>query len=110
MLDRVQSAQVTLASINVGQRQWRIAGFVNDNLQDASQPDLNVGLRYEFDEPWFEHDNKTGNVDIATGQVIYAGDIPFGRSGWLGTLQQQSLLPVQFPADHAAPRICLSIH
>jgi hypothetical protein len=78
VLDRVQSAQVTLSSINVGQRQWRLAGFVNDDYKMRPNLTFNIGLRYEFDEPWFEHDNKTGNVDIATGQVIYAGEIPFG--------------------------------
>jgi hypothetical protein len=33
VLDRVQSAGATLSSINVGQRQWRIAGFAQDNFK-----------------------------------------------------------------------------
>jgi len=109
VLDRVQSAQVTLSSINVGQRQWRLAGFVNDDYKMRPNLTFNIGLRYEFDEPWFEHDNKTGNVDIATGQVIYAGEIPSALRQARASAPTR-LLPAEFPADHAAPRICVSIH
>ena len=39
---------------------------------------FNIGLRYEYDEPWIEQHNKTGTIDLATGQVLYAGSIPTG--------------------------------
>ncbi len=78
VLDRVQQAQITLASVNVGQRQWRAAGFVSDDLKATPRLTLNFGVRYEFDQPWIEENNKTGNIDIATGQVLYAGAVPVG--------------------------------
>ena len=78
LLDRVSSAAVTLGSVNVGQRQWRVAGFVADDFKATQNLTLNFGVRYEFDQPWIESNNKTGNVDIATGQVIYAGKVPVG--------------------------------
>ena len=78
LLDRVSTAAATLSSVNVGQRQWRIAGFFGDDYKATPRLTLNAGLRYEFDQPWIESNNKTGNIDIATGQVIYASKIPAG--------------------------------
>lgn len=78
LLDRVSGASATLASVNVGQRQWRAAGYVSDDYKASGKLTLNAGLRYEYDQPWIEQNNKTGNIDIATGQVIYAGSVPAG--------------------------------
>ncbi len=84
LLDRVSSAQVTLGSANVGQRQWRIAGFIQDDYKVLPNLTFNVGVRYEFDQPWIESNNKTGNVDLTTGQVIYAGSVPAGAPAGSG--------------------------
>jgi hypothetical protein len=78
VLDRVSQAAATLASNNVGQRQWRIAGYASDDDKILPNLTLNFGVRYEFDQPWVEQNNKTGNIDIATGQVIYAHQVPAG--------------------------------
>jgi hypothetical protein len=84
LLDRVQSAGVTLGSINVGQRQWRIAGYAQDNYKIKPNLTIVVGLRYEFDQPWYEQNNKTGTVDLTTGQVLYARRIPVGAPAGSG--------------------------
>jgi hypothetical protein len=84
LLDRVSSANVTLNSINVGQRQWRAAGFFQDDYKLLPNLTVNVGVRYEFDQPWFEQNNKTGNVNLTTGQVIYAGSVPAGAPAGSG--------------------------
>jgi Carboxypeptidase regulatory-like domain len=78
VLDRVASGGVTLASVNVGQRQWRTAGFAQDNFKATSNLTLIFGLRYEFDEPWVEQQDRTGNIDLTTGQILYAGHLPVG--------------------------------
>ena len=78
VLDRVSAVQATLSSVNVGQRQWRIAGYGNDDYKILPHLTLNFGLRYEYNEPWVEENNKTGNINIATGQVLYANVVPAG--------------------------------
>ena len=84
LLDRVASAQATLSSVNVGQRQWRTAGFVQDDYRIRPDLTLNIGFRYELDQPWIEQNDKTGNIDIATGQVIYASHVPAGAPAGSG--------------------------
>ncbi|MGA8110905.1 MAG: TonB-dependent receptor [Acidobacteriaceae bacterium] len=78
LLDYVSGAAATLSSVNVGQRQWRAAFYADDSYKAMPRLTLNFGLRYEYDEPWVEQNNKTGNIDLATGQVLYAHAIPAG--------------------------------
>jgi hypothetical protein len=78
VLDRVSSGGVTLASVNVGQRQWRTAGFAQDNFKISPQLTLIFGIRYEFDEPWVEEQDRSGNINLTTGQIDYAGHLPAG--------------------------------
>lgn len=90
VLDRVQSGGVTLGSVNVGQRQWRTAGFVQDNYKLRPNFTIIAGLRYEFDEPWVEEHDRTGNVDLATGQIIYAGHLPTGAPAGSGICKNEA--------------------
>ena len=78
VLDRVSSGGVTLSSVNVGQRQWRAAGFAQDNFKVLPNLTVVFGVRYEFDEPWVEEQDRTGNINLVTGQIEYAGRLPVG--------------------------------
>jgi len=78
VLDRVSSGGVTLSSVNVGQRQWRAAGFIQDDYKVLPHLALIFGLRYEYDEPWVEEHDRTGNINLSTGQIEYAGHLPAG--------------------------------
>jgi hypothetical protein len=84
VLDRVQSAGATLGFVNVGQRQWRTAEFAQDNFKVTPNLTLIFGVRYQIDEPWIEQNNKTGNIDLASGQLLYADHVPAGAAAGAG--------------------------
>ncbi|WP_263359684.1 TonB-dependent receptor [Acidicapsa ligni] len=96
LLDRVSSVAATNTSVNVGQRQWRVAGFVNDDFKLFPNLTLNFGIRYEFDEPWVESNNKTGNVDEITGQVLYAHSVPIGAPAGSGVCTNRACYDPNF--------------
>jgi hypothetical protein len=96
VLDRVSSASATLGSINVGQRQWRMAGFAQDDYKMRPNLTLSFGFRYEIDQPWIEVNDKTGNIDLTTGQVIYAGHVPTGAPTGSGVCSNRGCYDYNF--------------
>lgn len=56
-----------------GQRQWRAGYFFQDDWKFRPNLTFNLGLRYEFDQPIYEVNNKEANIDFATKTVIDAG-------------------------------------
>ena len=81
---------------------FRTTGRFSPNLT------LNLGLRYEYDEPWIEQNNKTANVDLTDANFDLCGSCTGGRARGVGGLLKQRLLSAELPADHAPVRVRLS--
>jgi hypothetical protein len=75
VLDRIQNQQLASPLGNVGNRQWRVAGYFQDDFKVSNRLTLNLGVRYEVDQPWYEQNNKTANV-LPDATVEYAGSVP----------------------------------
>ena len=73
LLDRVQDVQIGAVTGLTGQRQWRDGIFAQDDFKISPALTLNLGVRWEFDQPIYEVNNKMANVDMQSLQIEYAG-------------------------------------
>jgi hypothetical protein len=73
LVDRVQDVQIGAVTGLTGQRQWRDGIYAQDDFKVTRQLTVNFGVRWEFDQPIFEVNNKMANVNMANNQIEYAG-------------------------------------
>ena len=79
--DRSNQQSITLSTGFFGERQNRIAGYVEDDWKATDKLTVNLGVRYEFDSPWTEVKNRIANAILTgpnAGLIEYAGAVPAG--------------------------------
>ena len=65
VLDKSSGQGIAGVSGRVGQRQYRLAFFGEDQWKVTPALTLNIGLRYGYDQPLYEVNNKEANIDVA---------------------------------------------
>lgn len=68
-LDQAQSAAVSGQSGPFGQRQWRNAVYIQDDWKLLPNLTVNLGLRYGYDQPTYEVNDKMVSVDLQKAYV-----------------------------------------
>jgi hypothetical protein len=70
---QVYSAGISKDVGRSGQRQYRDAAFIQDDWKATAKLTFNIGVRYEYDQPIYEVNNKQANLDLDTGSYWEAG-------------------------------------
>ncbi|HYO84012.1 MAG TPA: carboxypeptidase regulatory-like domain-containing protein, partial [Bryobacteraceae bacterium] len=73
LLGAVKTASVPVPQIPVARMNYNFGTFLQDDWKVSSKLTLNLGLRYEFETWQIAKNNVYSRVDLATGQLLVAG-------------------------------------
>ena len=72
-LNRIYTRAIGGVTGLAGQRQFRNSAFVQDDWKATPSLTVNLGMRWEYDQPILEVNNKQANINVATKTVVLAG-------------------------------------
>jgi hypothetical protein len=65
---------------STGRRNTELGMYVQDDFKASANLTINLGVRYELFQPWYEIFDRMSTIDLSTGKVVPAGpDQKFGR-------------------------------
>ena len=72
MLGYMSSASVGISPLHGTPNQFWYAGYFQDEYKITNTLTLNLGLRYDYFQPWKERHDHWAGFDLNTNQVVYA--------------------------------------
>jgi hypothetical protein len=82
VMDQGASASIGGVAGDVGQRQYRLAFFAQDDWHVFPNLTINLGVRYGFDQPIYEVNNKEVSVNLSNPNDITLAGLEFaGKDG-----------------------------